>query len=128
MKEEDENEEDEEEDKEDEEEEDIPRMKKKHKVRPWDVLVNVVAENLQDIFNETVEITVAEHQNKDIQEAEEMAYQELKPNQLSELIFRYKYLIGMTVVLKKDPVHQRITRTAKILREEEDYDADESMQ
>ena len=34
----------------------------------------------------------------------------------------------MTAALKKDPVHQRITRTAKRLREEEDYDADESMQ
>ena len=37
----------------------------------------------QDTFNETVEETLAEHQNKDIQEAEEMAYEELKPNYLS---------------------------------------------
>ena len=34
----------------------------------------------------------------------------------------------MTAALKKDPVHQRKMRTAKRLREEEDYDDDESMQ
>ena len=89
--------------------------------------MNTVAENLQDTFNETVEETVAEHQNKDIQETEEMAYEELKPNCLSELISRYKYLVGMTAALKKDPVHQRISRTATRLREE-DCDDDESMQ
>ena len=70
---------------EDEDEEDIPRKKKKHKIRPWDVLVNIVAENVQDTFNETVDKTLAEHQNEDIQEAEEMAYEELKPSYLSEL-------------------------------------------
>ena len=53
--------EEEEEDEEDEEKEDIPRKKKKHKIRPWDVLVNIAAENLQDTFNETVEETLAEH-------------------------------------------------------------------
>ena len=122
----DEDEEDEDEEDEDEEyevEEDISRNKKKHKIPPWDVLVNIVADNLQDAFNETVEETVAEHQNKDIQEAEEMTYEELKPKYISELISRYKYLVGVTAALKKGPVHQRITRTAKRLREEEDYDA-----
>ena len=57
-----------------------------------------------------------------------MAYEELKPNYLSERISRYNNLVGMTAALKKDPVHQRITRTAKRLREDEDYDDDESMQ
>ena len=52
--------EDEDEEDEDEEEEDILGMKKKHKMRPWDVLVNIVAENLQDTFNETVAGIVAE--------------------------------------------------------------------
>ena len=121
-------EEDEDEEEEDEEEEeDVSKKTKKHKIRPWDVLVTIAAD-LQDTFNETVEVTLAEHQNKDIQEAEEMAYEELKPNYLSQLISRYKYMVGITAALKKDPVHQRIMRTAKRLREEEDYDDDESVQ
>ena len=103
-------------------------MTKKYIIRLWDVLVNIAAENLQDTFNETVEETLAGHQNKDIQEAEEMAYEELKPNYLSQLISRYKYMVGVTAALKKDPVHQRIMKTAKRFREEEDYDDDESMQ
>ena len=45
-KDEDENDEDEEE--EYEEEEDVSKKTKKHKIRPWDVLVNIAAENLQD--------------------------------------------------------------------------------
>ena len=59
-------EEDEDENEEDEEEEDVSKKTKKHKIRPWDVLVNIAADNLQDTFNETVEETLAEHQNKDI--------------------------------------------------------------
>ena len=58
--------------------------------------MNTVEDNLQDTFNETVEETLAEHQNKDIQEAEEMAYEELKPSYLLQLISRYKYMVGMT--------------------------------
>ena len=90
--------------------------------------MNIVADNLQDTFNDTVEKTLAEHQNKNIQKAEKMAYEEPKPNYLSQLISRYKYMVGMTAALKKDPVHQRILRTAKRLREEEDYEDDESLQ
>ena len=58
----------------------------KHNIQQWDVLVNIVAEN----FNEIMAGTVTEPQNKHIQEAEKMAYEELKPNYLSELISRYK--------------------------------------
>ena len=126
--EEDEDEDDEDEEGEDEEEEDVSRKTKKHKIRPWDVLVNIAAENLKDTFNETVEETLAGHQNKDNQEAEEMTYEELKQNYLSQLVSRYKYMVGVTAALKKDPVHQRIMKTAKRLREEEDYDDEESMQ
>ena len=58
---EDEEEVDEEEEEKDEEAEDVSEKTKKHKIRPWDVLVNIAAENLQATFNETVEETLAEH-------------------------------------------------------------------
>ena len=123
---EDEDKDDEDEEEEYEEEEDVSKKTKKHKIRPWYVLVNIAAENRH--FNATVEETLAGHQNKDIQEAEEMAYEELKPNYLSQLISHYKYIVEVTAALKKDPVHQRIMKTAKRLREEEDYNDDECMQ
>ena len=58
-----------------------------------------------------MEETLAEHQIKDIQEAEEMAHEELKPNYLLQLISRYKYIVGMTAALKKDPIHQRTIKS-----------------
>ena len=44
----DEDEDDEDEEEEYEEEEDVSKKTKKHKIRPWDVLVNIAAETLQD--------------------------------------------------------------------------------
>ena len=58
---EDEDEDDKDEEEEDEEEEDVYKKTKKHKIRPWDFLVNRAAENLQDTFNETVAETLAGH-------------------------------------------------------------------
>ena len=72
--------------------------------------------------------TLAEHPDMDVQEAEEITYKKLKPTYTAQTISIYKRLVGLTTALKKDPVHRRITETAKRLREEEDYDEDESMQ
>ena len=70
--------------------------------------------------------TLEENPGTDIQEAEEIAYDELKPKYLSVFVSRYKYVVELSAVLKKDPVNKRIASTAKRLREEEDYDEDES--
>ena len=55
-----------------------------------------------------------------------IAYHDLKPKYLSNLISRYKHLTELSIALKKDPVSKRIASTAKRLRDEEDYDDDES--
>ena len=77
---------------------------------------------MQDRFNETVE----ENSGTDIPEGEEITYDKLKPKYLSDLISHYKYVVEPSAALKKDPVNKRISRTSKRLREEEDYDKDES--
>ena len=82
--------------------------------------------HMQDRFNKTVEKTLEESPGTDIQEAEEIAYDELKPNYLSYFISRYKFVADFSAALKKDPVNKRIASTAKRLRDEEDYDEDES--
>ena len=74
------------------------------------------------------EKTLEESPGTDIQEAEEIAYDELKPNYLSYFISRYKYVAEFSAALKKDPVNKRIASTAKRLRDEEDCDEDESKQ
>ena len=58
---------------------------------------------MQDRFNEKVERTLKESAGTDIQEAEEIAYDELKPKYLSDFISRYKYVAEFSAELKKDP-------------------------
>ena len=128
--EEDEEEEDEEEDDDDEEEDndededdiddDEEEEEEPQKIKPWDVLMNITTDKMQDIFNETVEKALHENPGKDVQEAEEIAYDELKPKYLSE------YLTDLSAALRKDPVNKKIQETAKRLRDEEDYEEDES--
>ena len=130
---EDEEEEEEEEDDDDDEEEDDDEdeddidddeeEEEPQKIKPWDVLMNITTDKMQDTFNETA---MHEHPGKDLQEAEEIAYDELKSKYLSEFVSRYKYLTDLSAALRKDPVNKKIQGTAKRLRDEEDYDEDES--
>lgn len=106
----------------------IPKKKKmKSKYRPWDRMVMKTQETLQDTFNETVEEALAEHTDIDTEAAENLAYEELKPRYTQGLVNFYRTLVGYSEALKKDPVHKKIISTAKRLRDEKDYDADESM-
>ena len=54
------------------------------KIRPWDVLMNITSENMQERFNEAVEKTLEENPGTDIQKAEKTAYHDLKPKYLSD--------------------------------------------
>ena len=62
------------------------------KIQPWDMLMDITSDNMQDRFNETVEKTLEEYPGTDIQKAEEVAYDKLKPKYLSDIISRYKYM------------------------------------
>ena len=129
---EDENEEDEDEKEEDDDEEyddeddDDESDENVKKIRPWDVLMNITSENMQERFNEAVEKTLEENLGTDIQEAETIAYHDLKLKYLSDFISRYKNLTELSIALKKDQVSRRIASSAKRLRDEEDYDDNES--
>ena len=48
--------------------------------------MNTTSENMQDKFDETVEKTLEEYPGTDIQKADEIAYDELKPKYLSDVI------------------------------------------
>ena len=39
------------------------------KIRPWDVLMNITSENMQERFNEAVEKTLEENPGTDIQDS-----------------------------------------------------------
>lgn len=110
----------------DDEEDETPK-KKTSKIRPWDKIMNATISRLQDTFNEKVEELFGKESDMDIEDAEVMAYEELKPRYAGEILDVYKNLVGLAAALKKDPMHQKITNTAKRLRDEHDYDADEAM-
>ena len=61
--------------------------------------MNTTSENMQDKFNETVEKTLEEYPGTDIQKAEKIAYDELKPKYLSDIISRYKYMSQFSAAL-----------------------------
>ena len=123
---EDEEEDDDETDDENDEEYDDDSDANVQKIRPWDMLMDITSDNMQDRFNETVEKTLEENPGTDIQKAEEVAYDKLKPKYLSDIISRYKYMSEFSAALKKDPVNKKIASTAKRLRDEKGYDEDES--
>ena len=62
------------------------------------------------------EKTLEESPGTDIQEAEKIALDELKPTFLSDFISRYEYVAEFSAALKKDAVNKRIASTAKRLR------------
>ena len=73
-----------------------------------------------------MEKSLEEYPGTDIQKAEEIAYDKLKQKYLSDIISRYKYMSEFSTALKKDTDNKKIASTTKRLRDEEDYDEDES--
>ena len=111
-----------------EEKKDKTKSRKSQKTNPWDRLMRSTYRDNQDQFDETVENTLQETPNTDLESAEEMAYEELKPKYRSSLVSKYQDLVALGSALKKDPVHKKVMSTAHRLRDEEDYDEEEAMQ
>ena len=111
-----------------EEKKDKTKSRKRQKTNPWDRLMRSTYRDNQDQFDETVENTLQETPNTDLESAEEMAYEELKPKYRSSLVSKYQDLVALGSALRKDPVHKKVMSTAHRLRDEEEYDEEEAMQ
>ena len=109
-----------------EEKKDKTNRRKSQKTNPWDRLMRSTYRDNQDQIDETVENTLQETPNTDV-ESEEMAYEELKPKYRSSLVSKYQDLVALGSALRKDPVH-KVMSTAHRLRDEEEYDEEEAMQ
>ena len=75
-----------------------------------------------------MENSLQETPNTDVESAEEMAYEELKPKYRSSLVSKYQDLVALGSALRKDPVLKKVMSTAHRLRDEENYDEKEAMQ
>ena len=111
----------------DEDDEDQRYSRKKSKFDPWQVFVGGAHRYLQDTFNESVQHTVEKHPDIDTEEAEEVAFDKLEPRYRAEVIDRYQSFLKVSKAMKKDPLHKKITATAKRLRDDDEFDEDEAL-
>ena len=111
----------------DEDDEDHHYSRKKSKFDPWQVFVGGTHRYLQDTFNESVQHTVKKHPDMDTDEAEEVTFDILEPRYRAEVIERYQRFLKVSKAMKKDPLHKKITATAKKLRDDDEFDEDEAL-
>ena len=102
-------------------------LEKKPKFDHWKTFVGGAHRYLQDTFNESVQHTVEKHPDMDTDEAEEVAFNKLEPRYRAEVIDRYKRFLKVSKAMKKDPLHKKITATAKRLRDDDEFDEDEAL-
>ena len=102
-------------------------LEKKSKFDPWQVFVGGAHRYLQETFNESVQHTIKKHPDIDTDEAEEVTFNKLEPRYRAEVIDRYKRFFKVSKAMKKDPLHKKITTTAKGLRDEDEFDEDEAL-
>ena len=86
---------------------------KKSKFDPWQVFAAGAHRCLQDTFNECVHHLVETHPDMNTDEAEEVTFDKLEPRYRAEVISGYKCLLEVSKAMKKDPLHKKITATAK---------------
>ena len=56
-----------------------------------------------------------------------MTFDKLEPTYRAEAIGQYKAFLKLSKAMKKDPLHKKITDTAKRLRDEDDFDEDDAL-
>ena len=103
----------------DEDDEDQHYSRKKSKFDPWTFFVKGAHSNLQDTFNEGVQHVI--EKNPDMN-TDEVTFDKLEPRYRAEAIGQYKAFLKFSKAMKKDPLHKKITDTAKRLRDEDDFD------
>ena len=88
-------------------------LEKKSKFDPWTFFVNGAHCILQDTFNEGVQHIIEKNPDIDTEEAEEETFDKLEPRYRAETIGQYKAFLKLSKAMKKDPLHKKITDTAK---------------
>ena len=111
----------------DEDDEDQRYSRKKSKFDPWTFFVDGAHSILQDTFNEGVQHIIEKNPDIDTEEAEEVTFDKLEPRYRAEANGQYKAFLKLSKALKKDPLHKKITDTAKRLRDEDDFDEDDAL-
>ena len=89
---------------------------------PWESFVGGAHRHLKFTFNEGVQHTVEKKPGIDTDEAEEVTFDKLEPTYRAEVIIRYQCFLKVSKTMKKDPLHKKVTTTAKRLRDDDEFD------
>ena len=63
----------------------------------------------------------------DTHKAEEVTFDQLEPRYRAEVIDRFQRFLKVSKAMKKDPLHTKITATAKRLRDDDEFGEDEAL-
>ena len=90
----------------------------------WDSIVNKTFNTHQTEYEEKVKALIEDGYNKP--QAHSLAYNDMSEKYRDEMKDHYLATMMWHQKIRRDPVHRKISKTAKRLREEEDYDTLES--
>ena len=93
----------------------------------WNLIVKRVYNDLQNKFDETFNRINTRDPDISRKELEKKTFQKLKFRYSVGMREHYQKFLELMHVLRKDPIQKRVMETAKRLRDNEDYDYDESI-
>ena len=93
---------------------------------PWKLILNEVYQKMDPIRDASIDKIMQEDQITH-EEATKHVYDALVPAYTKELMKVYKKYLRLLKGLQRDSTHRKIWKTMKRLKEEEDYDEDESI-
>ena len=93
---------------------------------PWKLILNEVYQNMDPIRDASIDKTMQEDEITH-EEATKHVYDALVPAYTKELMKVYKKYLRLLKGLQRDSTHRKIWKTIKRLKEEKDYDEDESI-
>ena len=93
---------------------------------PWKLILNKCFQKMDPIRDASIDKTMQENEITH-EEATKHVYDALMPTYTKELMTAYKKVLRLLKCLQRDSTHRKIWKSIKRLKEEEDYDEDESI-
>ena len=93
---------------------------------PWKVILNEVYQKMDPMRDASIDKIMQEDEISN-EEATKHVYDALVPAYTKELMKVYKKYLRLLKGFQRDSTHRKIWKTMKRLKEEEDYDEDESI-
>ena len=94
-------------------------------IDPWYDIIDYALKSLQPEFDE-IALDFLNSNKSNEKQAREKAFNELLPKYRKLIIEKYLYRVLWFDLVRKDPIHSAIKRTAKQLKEDDGFESEES--